>query len=307
MKRTNRKASKERYKLLKHDHIKVKGRTLYRIKALVDINDDVKKGDIGGYIEKTFNLDIYDGESWVYPDSKVYGYVYITGNTRVINSKIFNIEDDEFIIRNAYIMGSKIKDSTINCFGGSYCYIYESDLVNCSIVLETECDAYGEDSSATIYHSSMKECGIFSAGIPKAKTIIYSSNLYSMYIPENSCILGDGDIISFCGFGSENRRTFISLNKTDEMIVECGCFRGTIDEFKDKIDEQLHDGYWDDYDDGRMSIRCSSEYRSIAQVALLHFNENGDIIKSRFHNRCIIDQIGALKIGDRIVDLLCYI
>ena len=90
---------KERYKLLKNDCIYVKGIALYRIKALVDINDDVKKGDLGGYIERTYNLDTYEGESWVYPDSLVYGDVYIAGDTRVINSKVFNTEDDNYIIR----------------------------------------------------------------------------------------------------------------------------------------------------------------------------------------------------------------
>ena len=130
-KRTNRKASKERYKLLKHDHIKVKGRTLYRIKALVDINDDVKKGDIGGYIENKFNLDIYDGASWVYKGSKVYGDVYIAGNTKVIRSIIYNTEYENFIIRNAYIVRSTIKNSIINC---NYdIRICDSDLISCSI------------------------------------------------------------------------------------------------------------------------------------------------------------------------------
>lgn len=299
---------KERYKLLKHDHIKVKGRTLYRIKALVDINDDVKKGDIGGYIEKKFNLDIYDGESWVYKGSKVYGDVYIAGNTKVIKSKVFNTEDDNYIIRNAYIKKSKVKNSMINCIFGSYCYIYKSDLDNCSINLETESSASGGNRSAVILQSSMKECDIYSANISKSKTIIFSSTIYSMDIPENSCILGNGDIISFCNFGSEFRRTFISLDKRDEMIVECGCFRGSIYEFKDKIDDQLYDGYWDDdSDDGKMSSRCSREYKAIAQVALLHFYKDGDIIKSRCSNKRIVDQIKVLKFGNKVVDLSCYI
>ena len=41
----------KKYELLKNDTIKVFGHTLYRIRALRDFKD-VKKGDLGGYIER---------------------------------------------------------------------------------------------------------------------------------------------------------------------------------------------------------------------------------------------------------------
>ena len=45
-----------KYELVKNDSIEVRDHTLYRIKALKDFNN-VKKGDLGGYIEKPYNLD----------------------------------------------------------------------------------------------------------------------------------------------------------------------------------------------------------------------------------------------------------
>ena len=61
---------KKKYELLKNDTIDVNGHTLYRIKALKDFGN-VKKGDLGGYIEKEDNLRHY-GNCWVYNDAKVY-------------------------------------------------------------------------------------------------------------------------------------------------------------------------------------------------------------------------------------------
>ena len=280
MKRTNRKASKERYKLLKHDHIKVKGRTLYRIKALVDINDDVKKGDIGGYIENKFNLDIYDGESWVYKGSKVYGDVYIAGNTKVIKSVIYNTEYENFIIRNAYIARSMIKNSMINCNYDTR--IYDSDLVNCSI--QSQVSVIDKTMAVVIANSKMSECTICPRIYKKdttPKTFVYNSNLFSMDIPVGSFIMGSRDIISFSGFGSKFRSTFASLDKYDVPIVECGCFIGTINEFEEAINNSYETGYWNNDE----KERCRCEYKAIAQAIKIHFHKDGDIIKLRDFNR----------------------
>lgn len=52
------------------------GRTLYRIKACIDFittsGNDVKAGDIGGYVEKEQNISHY-GTAWVCGNTKVCG------------------------------------------------------------------------------------------------------------------------------------------------------------------------------------------------------------------------------------------
>lgn len=54
----------KKYELLTNDTINLAGRTLYRIKALRDFGN-VKKGDLGGYVEKEENLS-HNGSAWVY-------------------------------------------------------------------------------------------------------------------------------------------------------------------------------------------------------------------------------------------------
>ena len=57
------------------------GVTLYRIKALKDFLD-VKKGNLGGWVEKESNLS-QDGDAWVYGDAWVSGNARVSGDARV--------------------------------------------------------------------------------------------------------------------------------------------------------------------------------------------------------------------------------
>ena len=48
------------------------GRKLYRIRALKDFAN-IKKGDLGGYIESEYNLS-QNGNGWIYDNAKVYDH-----------------------------------------------------------------------------------------------------------------------------------------------------------------------------------------------------------------------------------------
>lgn len=77
-----------KYILLKNDTIKVNGHTLYRIQAVKDFSD-VKKGDIGGYIESEENLS-HENDCWVYDDAKVYGNAEVYGSASITeNAEVY--------------------------------------------------------------------------------------------------------------------------------------------------------------------------------------------------------------------------
>ena len=62
--------------------VKVKfGVTFKRIRALIDFGN-VKKGELGGFIEKEENLS-HENNAWVYGNAKVYGDAWVYGNARV--------------------------------------------------------------------------------------------------------------------------------------------------------------------------------------------------------------------------------
>lgn len=56
-------------------------RKLYRIKALKDFGD-VKKGDLGGYIECEQNLS-QESTAWVYDRARVYGETRVCGGAQI--------------------------------------------------------------------------------------------------------------------------------------------------------------------------------------------------------------------------------
>ena len=56
---------------------------LHRIKALKDFGD-VKKGDLGGWVENESNLS-QEGDCWVYDDAAVYSEAKVMGNAKVFD------------------------------------------------------------------------------------------------------------------------------------------------------------------------------------------------------------------------------
>ena len=61
---------------------------MYRIKALKKFGN-VKKGDLGGFIEKEDNLS-QDGNCWIYDDAKVYDEARVSDNAKVYgNAEVY--------------------------------------------------------------------------------------------------------------------------------------------------------------------------------------------------------------------------
>lgn len=78
--------------------------TLNRIRAVVDIPEaDVKKGDIGGWIEKEDNL---FGNAWVYDNSKVYGKAKVYDNAKIKDDS--EVRDSANVFGEAYIKNKSV-------------------------------------------------------------------------------------------------------------------------------------------------------------------------------------------------------
>jgi hypothetical protein len=72
----------KKYELLTGDCLRAGDRMVYRIRALRDFGD-VRRGDLGGYVEGDENLD-HQGEAWVGDVAQVYGpHGCVRGNGRV--------------------------------------------------------------------------------------------------------------------------------------------------------------------------------------------------------------------------------
>ena len=105
----------KKYELLKDDVVLLKpGTILCRIRALERIdgpNVVVEVGELGGYIEKESNLDIFrtawiDTKAYVYGDAKIKKGAYIGGEARVYGEAV--VTDCARIIGSAEVYGNAV-------------------------------------------------------------------------------------------------------------------------------------------------------------------------------------------------------
>ena len=116
--------------------LEVGGHVLHRIKALRDFGN-VRKGDIGGWIECEDNLS-HDDDCWVYDDAKVYGNAEVLGDAKVCENakvyafaKVYNkatvygfaeVYDDAEIFGNARVNGYAKVYGITEVFGNAKVY-----------------------------------------------------------------------------------------------------------------------------------------------------------------------------------------
>ena len=77
----------------------IREQSLFRIVALKDFSN-VKKGDLGGLIEKEGNLD-QQGNCWVYGNARIIGDAFVGNNARVSGNAF--VGDKARIIGNAFV------------------------------------------------------------------------------------------------------------------------------------------------------------------------------------------------------------
>lgn len=71
----------KKYMLLEDDTIEVRGHILHRIKALIDV-DLVRPGDLGGYVEKEYNLSHF-GNCWIHDNAMAFDNARIYDNAKL--------------------------------------------------------------------------------------------------------------------------------------------------------------------------------------------------------------------------------
>ena len=108
------------------DEIKtVVGHTLHRIRACVDVGNNVKAGDFGGWIESEINLS-HDGDAWVCDNAWVHGNArvcdnavvrgnaWVHGNALVCNNAV--VRDNALVCNNAVVCDNAVvRDNAVVC------------------------------------------------------------------------------------------------------------------------------------------------------------------------------------------------
>lgn len=95
----------KKYELVPETVTKFYNRPMYRIRALKDFSD-VKKGDLGGYVESGYNLRQY-GNCWIYDDSivglgsRIVGNAVVKGHSTV--TRYSEVSDDAIVEGGSHI------------------------------------------------------------------------------------------------------------------------------------------------------------------------------------------------------------
>jgi len=197
---------------------------LYRIKALKDFAN-VKVGDIGGYVSGEHNLS-HDNDCWIYNNAIVSGNAQVCNNVNVFGcAKIYDsaiVSDDAKVYGSAIVYGDALVFGEARVSGNAqicgFAQIYGETIVSGNAQICGFAQIYGE----TIVYGDAQVSG---SAIVSGYACIYSGNIQSTY-----------DYMLIGPIGSRAAYTTF-FKDADKIMVSCGCFKGTIQEFEVKVKE----------------------------------------------------------------------
>ena len=210
----------------------------------------LKKGYIGGFVEKEANLSQIDS-AWVYEnayvseDAFVYGNAKVSGNAMVGgNAQVFgnaSVSGFAEVSGNAMVFGNANVSGNASLHGSARVYgcanVYENAyLIDCANV----------NQNANILGNTTVD-GNASIGI-------------------NAGVRGDFDYAAVKGFGRSYRDTTFYRGNDNKIYVVCGCFYGDLEAFREQVKETHGDS------------KYAKEYLMIADLMEMHFKEgdNGE-------------------------------
>ncbi len=234
----------KKYELTK-ESMMIQGRELFRIKALVSFGN-VKEGEMGGYIEKEDNLS-QNGNSWVSGYAKVYGNATVEEYAVVCGKAI--VKENAAVGGNALIDGDAI--------------VRENAIVdgNAWVIGNAEVRGHAAVGGYAIVggHAVVEEYAVVDGNARVRETAVVRGKA----TVSGTAVVGrDADYAVIKGLGSVYRDTTFYRIEDDGIGVTCGCFSGSIQEFRQKVLET------------HGNSRFAKEYLIAADLMELHFEND---------------------------------
>ena len=241
------------------------GKIFHRIVAIKEFQTSIgiiKKGTVGGYIESEDNLSQEDGvwvsgNARVYDDARVAGNALICGNAWIYNNAQVSgnalIYGNAWIYNNAQVSGNALISGNARVYGDARvsgnAQVYNNARVSGNARVYNNARVFG---NVWVYNNAWVYGNAW----------IYNNAQVSgnARVSGNAFITSLDDISTVSGFGSENRTTTFYLSKDNEILVSCGCFHGTLKQFRDKV-KITHGG-----------THLGQEYLIIADLMEMRFN-----------------------------------
>ena len=259
----------EKKYILTDETVEHLGHTLYRIQA-VKAFGFVSAGTLGGFIESEKNLD-HDGKAWVFGNARVYDDAMVSGDAGVFgdtwvydNARVFGdavVSDNArafgnaWVYGNAWVSGNAVVSDNARAFGDTV--VSDNARVSGNAVVSDNARAFG---NAWVYGNAWVSGNAVVSDNARAfgDTVVSGDAKVS----GDACVYKPSDIASIEGFGSKFRA--ISFFRCVDGLVrcQCGCFYGTIDDFRSKVRETHGDS------------KYAKEYLMAADLMELHFKED---------------------------------
>lgn len=231
----------KKYELVKDDSIIIGSSWLYRIRALKNIQTSalgIRSGDLGGYVESEKNLS-QDGTCWVHGNAMVYEEAIVFENAIVA--------DNAIVRGSAHIYGDSVVKSRSNV--RDFAKIHEDVLISGDSIISDYAEVYGEsvvkEHAYVSGHSSVCEDAVISGNADVHGNAQICGTVYlngNAKISLIGLIKDNSDYACVSGFGSINRTTtfYLSVDRKT-ILVNCGCFEGTINEFRKRVNQTYPD------------------------------------------------------------------
>ena len=203
------------------------GVTLYRIRALVDIvRHGVKAGDLGGWVEKESNLD-QEHDAWVFDDARVCGNAWVFDDAQVSgNAWVFDdarVFDNAQVSGNAQVFGNARVCDDARVFGNAWVFDDAQVSGNAWVSGNARVSGNAQVSGNAWVFDDARVSG-------------------NAQVCDDAWVSKTAHVLTVGPIGSRDDTTTFFRAKFSAgfaISVCCGCFRGTVDEFRAKV-KQTH-------------------------------------------------------------------
>lgn len=230
----------KKYEFTGEMRVEPDGTVLHRIRALRDFGN-VKAGEMGGWVESEKNLDQH-GNAWVYENAVVCGDAMVYGDARVHGRA--QICGYAHVSEHAEISGNACVHGYARVFGHA-CVLGNAEVYN----------------RASVYGGAY----IRGAASVFGKAMVYGDITVrgNARVSGSAAVSRAGDYAIVDRFGREYRATTFFRRKDGSVGVQCGCFYGGLQEFREQVRET------------HGNSKLAKEYLVIADLMELHFTEEG--------------------------------
>ena len=199
------------------------GKKLFRIKALIDFGC-VKAGELGGYVEKEENVS-QDGNAWVRGNAEV------SGDARV--------RDDAEVSGNAWVRGNAEVSGDARVSGNA----------------EVSGNAWVRGNTEVSGDARVSGNAWVSGNARVRGNAEVAGNAW---VRDDADVSGNADYALIQGFGTKFRCTTFYRDKNKKIMVNCGCFHGNLEKFREQV-KKTRNG------------KIQKEYLMIADLMEYHF------------------------------------